>query len=93
MKSLSIVPRMRLLLAVLLLLGLLMIGQHFSLAIYKVGVLVVLAAVVLGFTFNNIGEDRSAKRVIVPLIVTWFIVAFIFGLAYILAPVLTQIGS
>lgn len=93
MSSHSVVPRARSVLAVLLLVGLVLIGQKVSSRLYTFGILLTVVVVVLGFTFNNIGEDRLGRQVIVPLLATWVIVAVIFGLAFVLAPVLTRLGG
>jgi lipopolysaccharide export LptBFGC system permease protein LptF len=93
MSSHSVVPRARSVLAVLLLVGLVLIGQKVSSRLYTFGILLTVVVVVLGFTFNNIGEDRSGRQVVVPLLATWVIVAVIFGLAFVLAPVLTRLGG
>lgn len=89
----NIVTRVKSILAVALLVALCLIGQTFSLTVYTVGIVMILCLVVIGFTFNNVAEDRPARKLAVPLAVTWAIVAGIFALSYVLAPVLARIGS
>lgn len=93
MTSSRIVTRTRSVLAVLMIVSLVLIGQKLSVTLYAAGVLLAVVVVVLGFTFNNIDEEHSAREVLAPLLATWAIVAVIFGLAYFLAPVLTKIGA
>jgi hypothetical protein len=93
MKNSSIVARTRGLLALLLLLALILVGQSFSQTLFTVGILLVVAVVVLGFTFNNISEDAGIKKIAVTVLVTWVIVGSIFGAGIVLAPILTQIGT
>lgn len=89
----NVVARAKSILAIMLLVALLLIGQKFNVKIYTFGVVMMLCLVVIGFTFNNITEDRSPRELMIPLAVTWAIVAGIFYLSYVLAPLLAQIGS
>ena len=87
------VTRIKAVLAAALILALVLIGQRVSIALYTVGLALILVVVVLTFTFNNVSEERPARRLFAPLLLTWAIVAVIFVGAYFLAPVLAQIGS
>lgn len=89
----TVVARVKAILSVLLLVALVLIGQRINVTVYTFGILMMLALVVVGFTFNNIAEDRPARRLVIPLVVTWVIVGGIFALSYILAPLLARIGS
>lgn len=89
----TVVARVKSILSVLLLVALVLIGQGLNVTVYTFGILMMLALVVIGFTFNNIAEDRPATRLVIPLVVTWVIVGGIFALSYVLAPLLAQIGS
>ena len=88
-----LVPRAQSVLAVLLLVSLLLIGQRLSVAVYGFGVILILVVVTLTFTFNNISRDTRARGVVLPLLATWTVVAGIFFLAYLLAPALARIGG
>lgn len=89
----TVVARVKSILSVLLLVALVLIGQGLNVTVYTFGILMMLALVIIGFTFNNIAEDRPARRLVIPLVVTWVIVGGIFALSYVLAPLLAQIGS
>lgn len=89
----GVVARIRAVLAVALIVALVLIGQRITLGLYTVGLLLILVVVVLTFTFNNVSEDRPARRLLAPLLLTWAIVAVIFVAGYFLAPVLAQIGG
>ena len=92
MKNSTVVARTRGILALLLLLALVLVGQNFSQTLFVIGILLVIAVVVLGFTFNNIAEDAGVKGIVVTVLVTWVIVGSIFVAGIVLAPILTQIG-
>lgn len=89
----TVVARVKSILAVLLIIALVMIGQKWNITVYTFGVLLILSVVVVGFTFNNISESRPARFLVVPLVVTWVIVGAMFVLSYFLAPLLAQIGG
>jgi hypothetical protein len=92
MKDSKIVARTRGMLALLLLLALVLVGQSFSQTLFTIGILLVVSVVVLGFTFNNIADNAGIKKIAVTVLVTWAIVGSIFVAGILLAPILTQIG-
>lgn len=79
-------------LAILLLLSLVLIGQNASFIVYKIGILMIIAVVILEFTFNNISEDSSFYGIFKGLVITWIITGGLVGISILIAPVLTSLG-
>lgn len=80
-------------LAVLLLVSLVLIGQHASQLVYAIGILLLIATVALTFTFNNLPENMSFVGIVKGLVVTWVIIAGVVWISVLAAPFLTSLGN
>lgn len=82
----------RTMLALLLFVSLVLIAQQASQLVYDIGILLVMATVLLGFTFNNIPDDASYAGIVKALIITWVIVGCVVGISIESAPFLIMLG-
>ena len=79
-------------LSILLFVALVFIWQRASVAVYDLGLILVIAIVFLGFTFNNISNSTTVGKLALSLIITWIIVGAIFGISIAIAPLLATLG-
>ena len=79
-------------LAIMLLASLVLIAQRYSQFVYDIGILLVIATVLLGFTFNNLPDESSFAGIVKGLLITWIITGAVVGISIYSAPLLTMLG-
>jgi hypothetical protein len=78
------------LLIVLMLVGLVLIAQRQDIAIYRIGLPLLIVAAFLQIAFGNIPPRAGFRRSMALLVLTWAIVAAIFFVSVQLAPDLIE---
>jgi len=79
-------------LIVVMLLGMVMIGQQANKTLYQIGLPVLVVAAFLQIAFGNIPPRSDFRRSMGMLVLTWVIVAALFVLSIQLAPTLIGLG-
>lgn len=84
--------RMQGIVIAMMLLSFVFIIQKFSMKLYNVGLLLLIASGISQMAFGNIPSTSSFKESRVKIVVAYGIVACVFGLGIFLAPVLINMG-
>ncbi len=87
-RSLPFAARFQAVLIALMFVGFVLIGQPWSRALYRVGLPLLVVAAFLQIAFGNIPPAASFAKSMKLLVLTWVIVAVVFGLGIYLAPTL-----
>ncbi len=88
-----LVARAELALIAALGLGFLLILQTWSLGLYQVGLVVMLAATLLNIAVGNLPRDASLRRALLLTAGILAIVVAVFALGIVLVPTLAQLGQ
>jgi hypothetical protein len=72
--------------------GILLIGQRYSITLFRVGLVVLVAATLLQIAVGNLPATASAGRSLVLSLIILGVVAAVFAVAVPLVPVLSQLG-
>ena len=84
--------RMQGIVILLMLLSVVLIIQKFSMKLYNAGLLLLIASGISQMAFGNIPSSASFKESRNTIVIAYLIVACVFGLGILLAPVLINIG-
>jgi hypothetical protein len=79
-------------LVILMLAGIVMIGQQLSLNIYQIGLIVLTAATIVQIAFGNIPGSYTFRRAMKLFWPFMAIILFIFVLSFILVPIMYALG-
>ena len=91
-RRLPFAGRMQTALIVVMLISFVLMAQRFSKELYQIGLPLLALAAFLQIAFGKIQPTAGFRRSIVLLLVTWVIVAAVFGLGIALAPTLIDLG-
>jgi ABC-type proline/glycine betaine transport system permease subunit len=92
MRRLSFAERAERALIAALLLAILLIAQPWDIRIYRVGLLLLVAATLLQIAVGNLPKDAGAGRSLVLIALILAVVAAVFSLGIALTPFLSQLG-
>ncbi len=84
--------RFQAILIALLFVGFVLIAQRFSKSLYQIGLPLLVLAAFLQIAFGNIPPTAGFAKSMRLLVLTWVIVAAVFGLGIVLAPYLIGLG-
>jgi predicted PurR-regulated permease PerM len=93
MKSRTIVPRAEIGLLCILGLGFLLVLQTWFFALYRIGMIIIIAATLLNIAVGNLPRDAGLKRAVLLTLMLLSIIGFVFGLGIFLVPYLAQLGQ
>ena len=79
-------------LVVLMLLSFFLIGQNWSLTIYQVGLLLLIASALVQNAFGNIDPGSTFRQSIKTILITLAVILILFGGGILLTPYLVKIG-
>jgi hypothetical protein len=69
-----------------------LIGQQFSFTLYSVGITAIIIITLCNMAFSNMNSDLGVKDTLIAFVRIMLIVAVIFALGILLAPVLIKMG-
>ena len=92
MRRLSFAERAERALIAALLLAILLIAQPWDIRIYRVGLLLLVAATLLQIAVGNLPKDAGAGRSLVLIALILAVVAAVFSLGIALTPFLSHLG-
>jgi len=75
-----------------LLLSFVLIMQNVSLGLYKAGILLLIGATLIQIPFGNIPPETNARKTLRMFVRMLLIVAVIFGVGILVAPILVNMG-
>jgi hypothetical protein len=85
--------RVQAILVVLMLLGIVLIGQQFSVEVYRIGLVLLVAATIINIAFSNVPSHHGVKRSMELFGIFMFVVLLVFGVGILIAPVLAQLDK
>jgi hypothetical protein len=88
----SFVERAEQVLIAAMAIGIVMIAQRYSIALFRWGLAILVGSTFLQIAVGNLPQDASAIRSIVTSIVILMVVAAVFAIGIWLVPVLSQLG-
>jgi len=93
MKEQNVVPRTEIVLLFILGLGFLLVLQTWFFALYRIGMITIIAATLLNIAVGNLPRDAAPKRAIMLTFMLLCIIGFVFVLGILLVPYLAQLGQ
>ncbi len=93
MKERNVVPRAEVGLLFILGLGFLLVLQTWFFPLYRIGMIIVMAATLLNIAVGNLPRDAGLKRAIILTLMILGLIGFIFVLGILLVPYLAQLGQ
>ena len=88
----SFVDRLETILMALILIGIVLVAQQWSVKIFRVGLTILVLSTLLQIAVGNVPRHFSAGKSIVRIVILLGVVALMFGLGILAAPYFAQIG-
>jgi hypothetical protein len=86
------IDRLEAVLMGLILLGIILVAQQFSVTVFRIGLGILVGATLLQIAVGNTPRDMSVGRSLLRIVILLAVVALMFGLGILLAPYFAQIG-
>lgn len=91
-KKIPFAERAESLLMISILVGIALVAQPFSVIVFRIGLVVLVAATLLQIAVGNVPKHLDAGPSIVRIVIILAIVAAMFGLGILLVPYFAQLG-
>ena len=82
-----------LILVFVMLISMLLISQHYNMALYQLGLLVLVGSALVQVAFGNIPPSANFAKSMRMLLIALLVIAVIFILSLLLVPLLVQLGK
>jgi hypothetical protein len=92
-KAMPFASAVQAVLIALMLLSFFLIGQNWSLSVYKAGLLLLIASALVQNAFGNIDPESSFRQSLKTIFVTLSVIVVLFGGGILLAPYLVKLGG
>ncbi|WP_377294639.1 hypothetical protein [Rhizobium sp. SG2393] len=86
------IDRLESILMALILIGIVLVAQQWSVAVYRVGLSILVTATLVQIAVGNVPRDLSVARSLLRIVILLGVVALMFGIGILLAPIFAQIG-
>jgi hypothetical protein len=88
----SFIDRLEAVLMALILLGILLVAQQYSVLVFRIGLGILVSATLLQIAVGNTPRDLTVAKSLLRIVMLLAVVALIFGLGILLAPYFATIG-
>ncbi|MDH6266128.1 hypothetical protein M2360_001524 [Rhizobium sp. SG_E_25_P2] len=88
----SFIDRLETVLMALILLGILLVAQQYSVLVFRIGLGILVSATLLQIAVGNTPRDLTVAKSLLRIVMLLAVVALIFGLGILLAPYFATIG-
>ncbi|SIR32681.1 hypothetical protein SAMN05880582_11056 [Rhizobium sp. RU20A] len=86
------IDRLEAILMALILIGIVLVAQQWSVMVYRVGLSILVCATLVQIAVGNVPRDLSVVRSLLRIVILLCVVALMFGIGILLAPIFAQIG-
>lgn len=86
------IDRLEGILMALILIGIVLVAQQWSVMVYRIGLSILVCATLVQIAVGNVPRNLSVARSLLRIVILLCVVALMFGIGILLAPIFAQIG-